>query len=175
MNTANKLTLLRLILTFLMLIVLYIGFVGSNYVAMGIFIVAGITDFVDGYIARKRGQITDFGKFVDPLADKILVFSAMLWFVGQGIVPSWAAILVLTREFMVTGLRLIAVANRRVMAAALSGKVKTVVSIICISALFLPVQPWIVYLCIFAITTTTVFSGVSYFVQNRDILKMDLK
>ena len=166
MNTANKITMIRIALVPVFLAVLYIGFKGSHFAAMGLFIIAGITDIIDGYIARSRGQETDFGKFMDPLADKILVISAMLWFVGQGQMPVWAALIVVIREFMVTALRLMAADNGRVIAAAFSGKVKTAVTMVCLTAMFLPLLPWMIHVCVAAITATTVVSGVEYFVRN---------
>ena len=174
LNTANKLTMIRVVIIPIFLAVLYIGFENSNYVAMAIFILANLTDIADGQIARRRGQVTDFGKFTDPLADKVLVVSAMLWFVAEGIMPVWVALLVIIREFMVTALRLFAAGTGRVIAAALSGKIKTVVTVICLSAMFLQLQPWMVYSCIFAITMTTLVSGIEYFVRNRDIMKLDM-
>ena len=155
------------------LAVLYIGFPGSNYVAMGIFILAGLTDIADGYIARKRNQVTDFGKFTDPLADKILVVSALLWFVERGVMPAWVALIVIVREFMVTALRLIAVGNGRVIAAAVSGKIKTLVTMICLTVMFLGLEEWMIYVCIGAISVTTVVSGVEYYIRNRDMLKLN--
>ena len=175
MNTANKLTVLRILMIPAMMIVLYIGFPHSNIVAMGIFIAAGLTDIADGYIARNKGQITDFGKFLDPLADKILVLAAMLWFVEQGTFPAWAAIIVISREFLVTALRLLAIAQKRVMAAELSGKIKTLVTMICLTIMFLPLRTWAIYVCVAAILVTTVYSGIDYFIRNKDILKMEMK
>ena len=172
MNTANKLTIARVILIPVFLVLLYIGFEGSNYAAMAVFIFASLTDIADGYIARTRGQITDFGKFLDPLADKILVFAAMLWFVEQGLMPAWAVLIVVMREFMVTGLRLVAVGSKIVIPAAISGKIKTAVTMTCLTVMFLPLRSWMVYTCVAAITITTVISGVDYFVRNRDIMKM---
>ncbi|MCL2402434.1 MAG: CDP-diacylglycerol--glycerol-3-phosphate 3-phosphatidyltransferase [Oscillospiraceae bacterium] len=173
MNTANKLTMFRIILIPIFLAVLYIGFPGSNYVAMAIFIVAELTDFADGYIARSRNQVTDFGKFMDPLADKVLVFAAMIWFVERGIMPAWAVLIVIIREFMVTALRLIAVGNGRVIAAGFSGKIKTIVTMICLTAMFLSLPQWLVYVNVAAITITTLVSGVEYFVKNKDIINFD--
>lgn len=170
MNTANKLTMLRVALIPVFMVVLYIGFPGSHITAMVLFIVAGVTDFVDGYIARSRNQITDFGKFMDPLADKVLVVSAMLWFVGQGTMPAWAALIVIVREFMVTALRLIAVDNGRIIAAAVSGKIKTAVTMVCLTAMFLPLLQWMTYVCITAILVTTVVSGAEYFIRNKDAI-----
>ncbi|MCL2125820.1 MAG: CDP-diacylglycerol--glycerol-3-phosphate 3-phosphatidyltransferase [Oscillospiraceae bacterium] len=172
MNTPNKLTLIRVALIPVFLIVLYIGFPGSNYAAMAIFIAAGLTDIADGYLARKNGQVTDFGKFTDPLADKVLVVAAMLWFVEQGTMPAWAALIVIVREFMVTALRLAAIGNGRVIAAGVSGKLKTVVTIVCLTVMFLELQVWMVYACIGAISVTTLVSGIEYFIRNKDVLKM---
>ena len=174
MNTANKLTMVRIAMIPVFLAVLYIGFPGSNYAAMAIFILASLTDIADGQIARRRDQVTDFGKFTDPLADKILVISAMLWFVSQGTMPVWAALLVIIREFLVTGLRLIAAGKERVIAAAFSGKVKTVVTVICLTAMFLQLQPWMVFVCVGAIALTTLVSGIEYFVRNKDMMKLDM-
>ena len=170
MNTANKLTMIRVILIPAFLAVLYIGFDGSNYVAMGIFIAAGLTDFADGYIARHRNQITDFGKLMDPIADKILVLAAMLWFLERGIMPAWVVLIVVIRDFMVNALRLIAVDNSRIIAAAISGKIKTAVTMTCLSVMFVDFPQWIIYTCVAAITVTTVVSGVEYFIKNKDIL-----
>ena len=171
MTTANKLTFFRIALIPVFLAVLYIGFPGSYYAAMAIFIIAGLTDIADGYIARKQGQVTDIGKFIDPLADKVLVVSALLWFVEKGDMPAWAAILVIIREFMVQALRLIAVGNGRVIAAAVSGKVKTLLTIICLTLMFLELRDWMTYICIGIITAATLVSGVEYFIRNRDVFK----
>jgi len=169
MNTANKLTMIRVILIPAFLVVLYIGFTGSHYAAMVIFIAAGLTDIADGYIARRHNQVTDFGKLMDPLADKILVLAAMLWFIERGVMPAWVVLIVVVREFMVTALRLIAVDNGRVIAAAISGKIKTVVTMVCLTIMFLDLEPWMIYTCVAAITVTTIVSGVEYFVKNKDI------
>ena len=174
MNTANKLTMVRVILIPVFLAVLYIGlyvdFPYSQYAAMVLFIIAGLTDIADGYVARSRDQVTDFGKLMDPLADKVLVVAAMLWFVERDVMPAWVVLIVVIREFMVTALRLIAVDNGRVIAAAISGKIKTVVTMVCLTAMFLPLEIWMIYVCVTLITITTVVSGIEYFVKNRDIL-----
>ena len=114
MNIANKLTMLRVALIPVFLIVLYWGFPYSQYVGLAIFIGASITDFVDGHLARSRNLVTDFGKFMDPLADKVLVVTAMLWFVQTGVIPAWAVAIVILREFAVSGMRLVAVEQGRV-------------------------------------------------------------
>jgi CDP-diacylglycerol--glycerol-3-phosphate 3-phosphatidyltransferase len=152
------------------LAILYIGFPGSNYAALTIFVLASATDFADGYIARRRGLVTDFGKFMDPLADKVLVFAAMIWFVEAGVMPAWAALIVAVREFAVTALRLIALDNGRVIAAARSGKIKTAGTMICLTVMFFGIPEWCVYICVAVITITTTASGIEYFIKNRDTL-----
>ena len=171
MNTANKLTMVRIALIPVFLVVLYIDFPGSHYTAMSIFIAAGLTDIADGIIARRCNQETDFGKLMDPLADKILVFSAMLWFIERGILPAWVVIIVIIREFLVTALRMIAIDKGRIIAAGISGKIKTVVTMCCLTVMFLPLKTWMIYACIAAITLTTLVSGVEYFIRNKDIIK----
>jgi len=172
-NTPNKLTMFRIALIPVFLIILYLGFKYSNIAAMAVFIIASLTDLADGYIARKNGQVTDFGKFMDPIADKILVVAAMLWFVDQNLLPAWVVLIVIVREFLVTALRLVAVEKGRVIAAGLSGKVKTAVTMFCIIVMFLPLRQWMVYICIAAITLTTVVSGVEYFIRNKDCLSWE--
>ena len=170
MNLANKLTLLRVIMIPAFLGVLYWGGPNSNYIALGIFVLASFTDFLDGYIARSRGLVTDFGKFMDPLADKVLVLAAMLWFVECGQLPAWAVAIVIFREFAVSGLRLVAVEGGRVIAAGWSGKVKTASTMICLILMFLPIPGWMNTACVWVIVLTTLYSGVEYFVQNRDVM-----
>ena len=169
MNTANKLTMLRVVMIPAFLIVLYWGFPGSRYVALAIFILASVTDFVDGYIARHYNQITDFGKFMDPLADKCLVTAAMLWFVQEEQMPAWALLIVIVREFGVSGLRMIAADKGRVIAAGWSGKVKTASTMVCICLMLLPIPPAVNTLCVAVIVVTTVYSGCEYFWKNRDV------
>ena len=125
MNLPNKLTVLRILLIPVFMVVLYWGFSGSTYVALAIFIIASLTDMLDGKIARKYHLVTDFGKFADPLADKMLVTAAMLWFVEIGQMPAWALLIVIIREFAVSGLRMVASDKGRVIAAGWSGKVTT--------------------------------------------------
>ena len=114
MNLANKLTVLRIALIPVFLVVLYLDFPGCRYVALAVFIVASLTDFADGYIARHYNQITNIGKFMDPLADKMLVMAAMCWFVEFGQMTGWVLAIVLLREFAVSGMRLCAVEQGRV-------------------------------------------------------------
>ena len=171
MTTANKLTILRIILVPVFLGVLYAGFPNSNYVALAIFIIASLTDLLDGYIARHYNQITNFGKFMDPLADKILVMSAMCWFVENGQMPGWALAIVLLREFAVSGMRLVAVEQGKVIAAAWSGKVKTASTMVCLCLMMLKIPAWLNTVCVAVIVATTVYSGVEYFIKNKDVFK----
>ena len=127
MTTASKITLVRvaMIPAFMLCFLLSPGHSWLKWLSLGIFILASLTDYVDGHIARKYNQVSDFGKFLDPLADKLLVISAMCIFCQWNLMPAWALMIVLAREFSVTGLRLIAVQKGRVIAADWSGKVKT--------------------------------------------------
>ena len=171
MNLPNKLTILRIIMILPFLLVLYLGVPYADYIALAIFILASLTDMLDGQIARKRHLITDFGKFADPLADKMLVTAAMLWFVELGEMPAWALLIVIVREFSVSGLRMVASEKGRVIAAGWSGKVKTASTMICIVLMFLPIPPWLNAACVAVIVVTTLWSGVEYFVKNRDVLR----
>ena len=170
MNLPNKLTLLRIILIPAFVVVLYWGFPGANYVALAIFILASFTDMLDGKIARKYNLVTDFGKFADPLADKMLVTAAMLWFVEIGQMPAWALLLVIVREFAVSGLRMIASDKGRVIAAGWSGKVKTASTMVCVVLMFLPISGWLNAVCVAVIALTTLYSGVEYFMKNKDVI-----
>ena len=158
MNLPNKLTLLRIILIPIFMVVLYWGFPGATYAALAIFIIASLTDLLDGKIARKYNLVTDFGKFADPLADKMLV------------TPAWMLLIVICREFAVSGLRMIASDKGRVIAAGWSGKVKTASTMVCVVVMFLPIPPVVNTVCVWIITLTTLYSGVEYFVKNRDVI-----
>ncbi|MGM9607435.1 MAG: CDP-diacylglycerol--glycerol-3-phosphate 3-phosphatidyltransferase [Oscillospiraceae bacterium] len=169
MNTANKLTMLRVIMIPVFLLALYLDFPFNKIVALVIFILASITDFIDGYIARHFNQITDFGKFMDPLADKLLVTSAMLWFVEVGQMAAWVLLIVIAREFAVSGLRMVAAPKGVVIAAAWSGKIKTASTMVCICLMLLPIPAVLNTICVAVILVTTVWSGVEYFVKNRSV------
>ena len=169
MNTANKLTLLRVLMIPVFLVFLYVDLPYGRLISLGVFILASCTDFLDGYIARRYNQITDFGKFMDPLADKVLVLAAMLWFVEAGLMPAWAVLIVVLREFAVSGLRLVAVDKGRVIAAAWSGKVKTATTMVCVCAMLLPISGWLNTVCWMLIVATTLYSGCEYFVKNKDV------
>ena len=170
MNTANKLTILRVVMIPAFLLVLYLDVPFANYWALAIFAAASITDTLDGYIARHYNQITDFGKFMDPLADKCLVFAAMLWFVEVGQMPAWALLIVAVREFGVSGLRMVAADKGRVIAAGWSGKVKTAATMVCVILMLLPLPEIVNQICTAVIVLTTIYSGVEYFMKNADIL-----
>ena len=170
MNTANKLTMLRVVMIPAFMLVLYMGFPGANYVALVIFALASITDWLDGYIARRYNQTTDFGKFMDPLADKCLVTAAMLWFVEVGQMPAWALLTVIVREFAISGLRMNAATSGRVIAAGWSGKVKTASTMVCIILMLLPIPAMVNTLCVAIIVLTTVYSGVEYVMKNIDVI-----
>lgn len=171
MTTANKLTILRVLMIPVFLVVLYWGFPGCRYVALGIYIVACLTDLLDGYIARHYNQISDFGKFMDPLADKMLVMAAMCYFVECGQMPGWCLAIVLLREFAVSGMRLVAVEQGRVIAAAWSGKVKTASTMVCLCLMLVFQSNLLNVVCIAVIVATTVYSGIEYFAKNLDVFK----
>jgi len=170
MNTANKLTMLRVVLIPIYLVIWHIDFAYNNIVALIIFVLASVTDFIDGYVARHYNQITDFGKFMDPLADKVLVLTSMICFCAMGRFPAWALVIVMAREFAVSGLRMVAVDNGRVIAAGWSGKVKTFATMVCLCIMHLPVWNWLMWVCVIVIAATTLYSGIEYFVKNKDVI-----
>ena len=173
-TTANKITVLRIILVPVFMVLLYLEL---PYWALAVYIIACVSDFVDGKIARKYNQVTDFGKFMDPLADKMLVLAAMCYFVEVGLIPGWVVAVVLLREFGVSGLRLLAVEQGIVIAAAWSGKIKTGVTMVALGILILGVQPWfpapevIAVICWLLILFTTLYSGIEYFAKNIGVFK----
>ena len=170
MTTANKLTLCRVVMIPIFLVLLYVDFTGHLWAALAVFILASVTDFIDGYVARHYHQITDFGKFMDPLAEKLLVMSAMAWFVEVGWMPAWAFFVVIARELAVTGLRLVAVEQGRVIAAAKSGKVKTACTMVGIILMLIFPNATLRLVCVAVILVTTIYSGIEYFVKNKDVL-----
>ena len=174
MTTASKITLIRIGFIPVYLLLMYLG--GGEpglymWLALGVFILASLTDYVDGQIARRCNQISDFGKFLDPLADKLLTIAAMVMFCQWGMFPAWALMIVLTREFAVTGLRLVAVGKGVVIAAGKSGKVKTASTMVglCVMMAFpgLPILRWVI---VGLIVLTTVYSGIEYFIKNWNCL-----
>jgi len=171
MTTASKITLVRVVLipVFMVLLLLKLG---HNIPALIVFIIASCTDFVDGYIARHHNQVSDFGKFLDPLADKLLVISAMVIFLQWNRMMAWAVMIVLAREFAVTGLRLVAVEGGRVIAAALSGKVKTFSTMVGLCIMMVFEYAWLDWVVTIVIVVTTLISGIEYFVKNWDVLNL---
>ena len=173
MTLASKITLARVLMIPAYMITMYLsqGVAGLwMYVSLAIFIVASLTDFVDGYIARHYNQVTDFGKFLDPLADKLLTVAAMAMFCEWGIFPAWALMVILTREFAVSGLRMVASQKGSVIAAGWSGKVKTAATMVCIILMLLPIPAIVNTLCVAIIVLTTVYSGVEYVMKNIDVI-----
>jgi len=176
MTTANKITLFRVVL---IPVFLALAYTGQMVWAFAVFVLASLSDMVDGYVARHYNQITNFGKFMDPLADKVLVMAAMCFFVETGRMPGWALAIVLLREFAVSGMRLIAVEQGHVIAAAWSGKVKTAATMVALCLMLLFPAPGIgdsapdlaAVLSTWVILLTTVYSGVEYFYKNRDVFR----
>ena len=173
MTTASKITLARVALIPIYLVLMYLsgGQAGPMmWAALGVFIFASTTDFVDGYIARHYNQVSDFGKFLDPLADKLLTLAAMCMFCQWGTFPAWALMLVLTREFAVSGLRMVAGPKGKVIAAGKSGKFKTASTMVglCVWMAF-PGIAIVGNVVMWVIVVTTIYSGVEYFIQNWSV------
>lgn len=176
MNLPNKLTILRILLVPFMMI-FYMN--GAPIIATIIFLVSSFTDMLDGYYARKYGLITNFGKIMDPLADKILVITAFVLLVEQGIVAGWILTVILAREFIVSGLRMVAAAEGIVIAAGISGKIKTVTQMIAIPLLMLNNWPGYLFnlrldmIFLWICLVMTVISGVEYVYKNRKVFLRD--
>lgn len=174
MTLASKITLARVAMIPAYMATMYLSAGEAGlwmYLSLAIFIIASLTDFVDGYIARHYNQTTDFGKFLDPLADKLLTVAAMAMFCEWGIFPAWALMVILTREFAVSGLRMVASQKGSVIAAGWSGKVKTASTMVGLCAMMafpgIDILNWVVIIMIVA---TTLYSGVEYFIQNWNCL-----
>ena len=170
MNLPNKLSLLRVALIPVMVALLYPRTDACNIAAAAVFGLAAFTDFLDGHIARRKGLITDFGKFVDPVADKLLVLSAMVMLIQHGLMLAWVTVVILARELCVDGLRLVAISQGRVIAAGKLGKLKTVSQIVLVLWLMLSRKPimqhWFGIVLTAWVIIITVWSGVDYFVRN---------
>ena len=195
MNLPNKITVARMLLIPIMIIVPYLGLnnilfgsvtIGS-FITLIIFLIASFTDFLDGYLARKNNLVTTFGKFLDPIADKLLVLSALIMLVEQGIIPGWIPIIIVAREFIVSGIRMLAAGDGKVIAASWYGKVKTVSQMIAISLAFLSTNTFMQFtsvgmstgalilnilmsLAMVIAVLTTILSGVDYFMKSKDIV-----
>ena len=178
MNLPNKLSLFRVVIIPVFIIVFYlIGWTNNQvfaYMLAPLFMIASITDFLDGYIARKYNLVTVFGKFIDPLADKLIVMAALLVLNALNMVPIWVTVIILSREFIVTGIRLVAVGEGNVIAASKLGKYKTASTMVGIILMLLypywmilaDIGIWVVYIG----TLLTVISGVDYFMKNKEII-----
>jgi len=196
MNLPNKLTCSRFVLTAAFLVVMFSDFPFSETMALGLFLLAGITDYLDGMVARRQGLVTNFGVLMDPLADKILVCSAFIAFVGRGLIPAWMVVIIVARELAITGLRLLAASRSVVLAAEGYGKHKTLWQMIAIITILimssssewpgllhtlfdLPVagRPWIAWLAGLAKWLAVIFtaiSGVMYLWRNRQLYLQDV-
>ncbi len=179
MTLASKITLVRVAFIPIFMVFMYLGNGQPGlwmWLSLAIFVIASLTDYIDGQIARKFNQVSDFGKFLDPLADKLLVIACMVMFCEWSMFPAWALMIVLTREFAVTGLRLVAVGKGKVIAAGWSGKVKTACTMIglCVmmgvAAIGLPFTDFVGWVVLGVIVVTTVYSGIEYFIQNWNCL-----
>jgi len=178
MNLANKITVSRMIMVPIFVIILLSSIIPqplNRYIAVAIFIAASLTDALDGYIARSRNMITNFGKFMDPLADKLLVTSALISMVELGSLPAWAVIIITAREFIITGFRTIAASNNVVLAASWWGKLKTTSQMLMIIFVLIGFQGVIFEainsLLLVLAVAFTIISGVDYIVKNINVLK----
>lgn len=176
MNLPNKLTIARVIMIpFFLFFLMTDFFSGSRYVALAVFVLASLTDLLDGKIARKYNLVTNFGKFMDPLADKLLVCSAMIAFIELGLIPALVVIVIIAREFIISGFRLIAAEKSVVIAAGMAGKIKTTVQMV-MCVLLIARLPWdfmryVEQVFIYAALVLTVYSLIVYLVQNKNVLK----
>ncbi len=174
MNLPNKLSIIRVCCIPLLVLLMYLQPAWCRWAALAVFLFASWTDYLDGHIARKQQIITDFGKFIDPVADKLLVLSAMIMLVHAGLMPAWVVILIMARELAVDGLRLIAVTNGKVIAAGPAGKLKTASQMLFIIVLLVFNIPaashWLTLILMIWIILITVYSGVDYFLKNRALL-----
>ena len=201
MNLANKLTIFRMILVLVMMVVAFINPEGNlwgiplTFILMDVvFIIASITDKLDGYIARSRNQITTFGKFLDPIADKILVLTAMIYLVGFGKIPAWIPVIVMFREFLVSGYRLVACEKGgKVIAASVWGKLKTVTQMVALVLVFVDKYSYgyfisnsidnigwkvlniITFVLLTVSVVATIFSGYDYIKGGKDLFKEEAK
>ena len=173
MTTASKITLVRVVLipVFMVFLILSANDPTLRWAALGVFALASLSDFIDGQIARRCNQVTDFGKFLDPLADKLLVTSCLIIFVGQGRMLDWIVFIVVAREFAISGLRMVAANNGKVIAAAWSGKIKTASTMVGLLLMMaIPGSATLDLVVSIVILVTTIYSGVEYFVKNWSIL-----
>ena len=182
MNLPNRISMLRILMVPVFVVLALMEAPGAQIAALAVFCLASLTDAIDGHIARSRGLITDFGKFIDPIADKLLVMSALVVLVSQGRMPAWCCIVMLAREFAISGFRLVAAGSGRVIAAGWLGKIKTVTQMIAVILLLLlkPVSGapllgeagvMIADIALYVSVVMTIWSGVDYIVRNFDCIR----
>lgn len=175
MNLPNKLTIVRVILIIPFCFFLMTDYVGeaSNWIALGIFIVASLTDLLDGYIARKYELVTNFGKFMDPLADKLLVSAAMIALIELSRISSWVVIIIISREFIISGFRLIASDNGRVLAASYIGKFKTTFQMLMVCLMIANIEQiaLVTQITMWIAIVLTIISLIDYVWKNKDVMK----
>lgn len=174
MNLPNKLTILRVIMIPFFLVFMYVDTGWAKWLALGIFIAAAITDTLDGQIARRCNLVTNFGKFMDPLADKLLVCSALIALVDMARIPAWVVIIIIAREFIISGFRLIAAEKGTVIAAGIWGKIKTVVQMVMVCFLIANLPGNGIHITeqilIYASLALTIISLIDYLISNRGVL-----
>ncbi|MBD3426050.1 MAG: CDP-diacylglycerol--glycerol-3-phosphate 3-phosphatidyltransferase [Candidatus Omnitrophica bacterium] len=190
MNTPNKITVTRIILAFIFMIALFSSGLAWKIVALVIFLVAAATDYLDGYLAKKYGNITNFGKIMDPVADKVLTLSAFLAFVEMKLVPAWMVVVIILRELLITSIRLRALMKREVLAAGLAGKHKTVSQMLSILVILIFIvikeagvsvfgfwndsfEYWyrqLIFILMLVTVALTIISGASYLIGNKKYL-----
>lgn len=195
MNLPNKITLVRILLVPIMMIIPILGISGvlfntipiANIVILIIFLIASFTDFLDGHIARKRNIVTNFGKFLDPIADKLLVLAALVMLVEMGSLPAWIPIIIAAREFMVSAIRMLAATDGKVIAASKLGKIKTVTQMVAISLAFIDINSFMSFisneltgyalvinilmsLAVWLSVIATIWSGIDYFMKSKDVV-----
>ena len=178
MNLPNKLTIFRVFLIpFFVVLLLFDITAYDKWIALAIFIVASLTDFLDGYIARKYNLVTNFGKFMDPLADKLLVCSAMICLVELARIPAWVVIVIIAREFIISGFRLVASDNGVVIAASYWGKFKTTFQIVMICLMIADLEPLILItqIVMWVALALTVISLVDYLIKNKSVMQDNKK
>lgn len=196
MNLPNKITIARMLLIPIMIIIPFINIQGtlanteitySNLAILVIFLIASLTDFLDGYLARKNNLVTTFGKFLDPIADKLLVLSALMMLVEMDKIPTWIPIIIAAREFIVSGIRMLAAGEGNVIAASWLGKIKTVSQMIAISLAFVDVNAFMHFISgnlsngalilniimsfsMIISVVATIWSGLDYFIKSKEII-----
>ncbi|MFH1854726.1 MAG: CDP-diacylglycerol--glycerol-3-phosphate 3-phosphatidyltransferase [Candidatus Omnitrophota bacterium] len=183
MNLPNKLTVSRIIIAGIFILFLFIKGTGAKFIALALFLIACITDYYDGYIARQKGLITDFGRLMDPIADKILVLGAFLAFVEMRIIPAWMVIVIVARELVITGIRILALSKKKVLSAEVAGKHKTVSQIVAVLAIlvfliikesgftfrYLEYYAAAIHILMAITILMTLTSGISYMLKNKGI------